>query len=535
MSRMLSLILCLLILSPSAYVAWQARDMPQFGRIHDDSIYFVSAKSIAEGHGYRILSLPGEPYQTKYPPLFPLLLTLVWKIQPEFPGNLQIAALVCWLMLPAFLATCWLFYKSLGLPEWQSLALICLLGLNFWVGVFSISVMPELMFVTLLIGSVILADKATEHSNSWEAFAAAVVASAAYLTRSAALPLLISVPLVLWLRKRTQCAVVFFLSMSVTVVGWNLWVYNHRIAVTDENDLFYLSYFGYFVKTEPLGDLPMMIVQNARTLSFSVAELLDMHGIASTLGALIQVSITVASLIGLFWMARRFKLSHYYAFAACYLPVLLLWSPRTRFVLPVIPILLGGLFLVIQESIKLVGILMKRDSALSVGASLAISVVLLISVGWLFVSYCSTPWMILPDGAQWRAQKVLRLPSYDYIKQHIPASSAFIAHEDPLFYLYTGHHARSLHSPTNLLDRSGFQAIATRYYSLAEFGREHNLDYLFFTPDDFYRESREDELRSIVRRVVQTGADFELLREDNGGSIYKMNKPGPPDVANGKR
>jgi len=203
--------------------------------------------------------------------------------------------------------------------------LICLLGLNFWVGVFTISVMPELMFVTLLIGSVILADKATEHSNSWEAFAAAVVASAAYLTRSAALPLLISVPLVLWLRKRTQCAVVFFLSMSVTVVGWNLWVYNHRIAVTDENDLFYLSYFGYFVKTEPLGDLPMMIVQNARTLSFSVAELLDMHGIASTLGALIQVSITVASLIGLFWMARRFKLSHYYAFAACYLPVLLLW------------------------------------------------------------------------------------------------------------------------------------------------------------------------------------------------------------------
>jgi len=85
-----------------------------------------------------------------------------------------------------------------------------------------------------------------------------------------------------------------------------------------------------------------------------------------------------------------------------------------------------------------VKILLKRDSVWSVGASLAISTVLLIFVGWIFVSYCSTPWMILPDGAQWRAQKVLRLPSYVYIKKHIPPSSAFIAHEAPLFYLYTG-------------------------------------------------------------------------------------------------
>lgn len=525
MSRILGLLLCLLILSPSAYVAWRARDMPQFGRIHDDSIYFVSAKSIAEGHGYRILSLPGEPYQTKYPPLFPLLLTLVWKVQPEFPHNLPIAALVCWLMLPPFLAACWLFYKSLGLPEWQSLSLICLLGLNFWVGVFSINVMPELMFVTLLVSSVILADKATENGNFWEAFAAAVLASAAYLTRSAALPLLLSVPLVMLLRKRIRCAIVFFCSMVVAVAGWNLWVYSHRIAVTDENDLFYLSYLGYFAKTVPLGEVPHLVLQNARTLAFSVAELLDMHGSASTIGTVIQVSITVASLVGLFWMARRFKLSHYYAFAVCYVPVLLLWSSRTRFVLPLIPLLLGGLFLFIQESIKLAGILLKRDSVLSIGASLAVSTVISISVGWLLVSYCSTPWMILPDGPQWRAQKVLRLPSYGYIKQNIPASSAFLAHEDPLFYLYTGRHARSLHSPTNLLERSGFQAIAMRYSSLAEFGREHGLEYLFFTPNDFYRDTREEELRSIVRRVVQTGADFELLREDGGGAIYRINKP----------
>ena len=63
----------ILLLIPSAAFLWRNSDMPQFGDIHDDSIYFVSAKSLAGGD-YRIESLPTRPFQTKYPPLYPLLL-----------------------------------------------------------------------------------------------------------------------------------------------------------------------------------------------------------------------------------------------------------------------------------------------------------------------------------------------------------------------------------------------------------------------------------------------------------------------------
>ena len=58
-------------LAPSAYLAWTLRTMPHLGFYHDDSIYWVSGRSLAMGDGYRIQSLPGEPYQTKYPPLYP--------------------------------------------------------------------------------------------------------------------------------------------------------------------------------------------------------------------------------------------------------------------------------------------------------------------------------------------------------------------------------------------------------------------------------------------------------------------------------
>ena len=59
-----------------------------FGMYHDDAVYMVCAKSLADGDGYRILSLPGAPPQSKYPVGFPLFLALLWKVFPVFPGNL---------------------------------------------------------------------------------------------------------------------------------------------------------------------------------------------------------------------------------------------------------------------------------------------------------------------------------------------------------------------------------------------------------------------------------------------------------------
>src|SRR6185295_15544479 len=65
-------------------VAWRA---PAVGTFHDDGIYAVTAKALAEGRGYRILSLPGEIQQTKYPVLFPALLAAIWRLFPDFPAN----------------------------------------------------------------------------------------------------------------------------------------------------------------------------------------------------------------------------------------------------------------------------------------------------------------------------------------------------------------------------------------------------------------------------------------------------------------
>ena len=43
---------------------------PGFDVYNDDGIYLVTAKALAEGSGYRIISLPEPIAQTKYPPAF---------------------------------------------------------------------------------------------------------------------------------------------------------------------------------------------------------------------------------------------------------------------------------------------------------------------------------------------------------------------------------------------------------------------------------------------------------------------------------
>src|SRR5579863_6955137 len=105
--RWLGIVLFLVLLIPSARFAWVNREMSSFGRIHDDGMLFVSAKSLATGGGYRILSLPEAPAQTKYPVLYPLYLSMVWRLNPKFPENLELAALFCWITVAAALALAW--------------------------------------------------------------------------------------------------------------------------------------------------------------------------------------------------------------------------------------------------------------------------------------------------------------------------------------------------------------------------------------------------------------------------------------------
>src|ERR1700676_3260954 len=84
------------MLLPAVVLAAFHWDLPSLGAYHDDGVYLVTAKAIAQGKGYRIESLPDERWQTKYPPVFPLALAMVWRLLPHFPENAGGFLILAW-------------------------------------------------------------------------------------------------------------------------------------------------------------------------------------------------------------------------------------------------------------------------------------------------------------------------------------------------------------------------------------------------------------------------------------------------------
>ena len=193
--RAVAAALFLLALAPSAWLAWRWRAMPHLGLHQDDALYLVGAKSLAEGRGYRIDSLPGSPFQTKYPPVTSLLLAPVWKFGPAFPANLPLMTLITWAMLPLCLLVMRAVFRDFGFGPREVWLFTLAAAWHPMIGLLSTAIMSDLLFLALFAGSLLIAERAMRKEMTAAAFLAGVLGGLAYLTRTAALPLLITGPL----------------------------------------------------------------------------------------------------------------------------------------------------------------------------------------------------------------------------------------------------------------------------------------------------------------------------------------------------
>jgi len=63
------------------------------GMFIDDAWYLLLGKALATGHGYTLINSPSPGIMPEYPPGFPALLALIFRIYPSFPANLWIRSL----------------------------------------------------------------------------------------------------------------------------------------------------------------------------------------------------------------------------------------------------------------------------------------------------------------------------------------------------------------------------------------------------------------------------------------------------------
>jgi hypothetical protein len=512
-----------LALAPSAYLAWTFRAMPHLGYYHDDSIYWVSAKSMAEGHGYRIASLPGEPYQTKYPPLYSALLAGIWKIHPDFPSNLPLAMLLAWLLLPVYLAAVWAFLRQYGFSWREQCILVLVAGLSPVAAVFSISLMPELLFTALLLASVLLAERSLPaDAPRWMPILAGLCGALAYLTKSAAGPLLLTAPLYFVWRKQFTKGALFFASMSPAVAGWQWFTARHLSHSWDLVTLYYTNYLGFQIYNVPLRDLPLVVWHNLDGFLLGVGKLLTFD--VPFGWKPFERVVAVAAIAGSVRLAKRTRKLQYPLAALGFSAILLVWhyEPDQRFVFPLYPLLLAGLWTELANVARALRAAWRKP-AISERVAACVGSALLAAFA-MFVAYTTVAglFQFLPDlFASYRDALEARRPAYQWIANNAPLQANVFAYDDPMVYLYTGRRSCNMPIPPKFYYHHDDAGIDKLLHSIPDFAQQYQLSYLLLTPDDFYRDLHQPGARHLADAVEQSST-FQPSFKTPAVAIYRF-------------
>jgi hypothetical protein len=500
-------IIIAVLLAPSLYLLWAFPNMPHLGALGDDGTYMVSAKSLAEGSGYRILSLPGAPAQTKFPPLFPFALSIIWKAAPDFPANLPWFALFTWAMLPVYLFLSWRVGLQLGLSHPAALALCFLLAWQPMIMLLSITAMSELMFSCLLLGSLLLCGRSSARGDAPHiAAAAGLLGAAAYLTRTAALPLLLAGPLYFILRREYKRAAFFFAAMAPAVMGWSIWARLHVTRFDDPTRAFYTDYFRIYSLDMAWRDVPAILTSNLSTMMGSIG--CAVLSIPADLWWPLRIVGLVAVFL-LFVLLPRREWTPVHLFAACYCPLVLLLPYPTdlRMLVPVLPFALAGAVASVRFRYVMLAWFCLVSSLMLLGkAGPPVAVRKMHS---------------LTEGA------APSLEAYRWISVNTPPDAAFFNSRESQVYFHCNRRSIMYQLPTGIIYRQDVAAVQRALDDLPRYARAQGIDYFLTVQGDPFLTFGE-QVDAMALPVIEK--NYDRVFSSGGAVVYRLKSVPPQDI-----
>ncbi len=209
-------------------IALMAITSVPLGVFWDDGVYLIGAKSIATGAGYRFLHLPGAPPAVHFPPLWPALLAVVWKLSPSFPEN----AVALKMVNPVLMAiggalACLYGIRRLAMPPVAAAITAVIFAAALPVVVMGGVLFSEPFFFTILMAALMLADAACDEGGWRRALYAGVAVGVLTLERSIGITLLPALVIALFISRRKREAAVAAAATVATLAPWQLWIALH--------------------------------------------------------------------------------------------------------------------------------------------------------------------------------------------------------------------------------------------------------------------------------------------------------------------
>jgi hypothetical protein len=473
---------------------------------HDDGIYVATAKSLAMGDGYRIAGHPDHPPQTKYPPVLPLLLSLAWRIEPDFPQNAWLLKVVPALALLAWSAACFWFFRTRGRVE---------LGASLWLLLFTLtnqdslitstSTLSEGLFSALALAALaFLADACDQPDGMRQTLIAALFAAAAYQTRTAGIALLAAGLVALLLAKRFKQAALFALIAGGVVLAWMLWQAQPSTATTTPERYYTArNYQDLNTLNGALSIETVLVValNNAFSILLYPGRAILQIPAASGFGlaaALIPSAICWV-LAGRGVRRAPAALRPAILFAALTAGMLLVYAwPPPRFLLPILPILLLLIYLGLPRRTPWPALLVLVVLPL---ASAALSAHSTWKRG---LSDFGDPLSSAMRGENAKTDSWERMSAvYAWIRQNTPKDAVVLAICDPALFLYTGRSSIRYSAADGLDIFYGIRSpIPEKIAGVQALVRKFRPRYLVEIPND---ERTEPDLYQIVETLRNSG------------------------------
>ena len=440
------------------------------GVFQDDGIYVVLGKAIASGEGYRYINLPGAPYATHYPPGYPLLLAVLWRLAPEFPQNVALFTFTngAFLSLAAY-ATFRFTRERLGLGTLGA-GTVAIAGTASVPALsFGVFVLSEPLFLALLIPVLVLAERAAERGDWRDALMAGVGGGVVAMVRTVGIFVVPALVLTLLIRRRWLPAIVSAAGWAAFVVPWNRWVAAHGAEIPLALVGKYGPYDSWLTDTIRANGLPFVwgvVSRNARALYGMSGEMFT--GGADSLAVLRLPAAVMLGLVlaaGAWRLTRRAPVTGW--FLAAYMALVIIWPfDPTRFVWALLPIWAAMLALGIASLVERKPLTARQGLV----RYAALGACALLLAGFAAYNGSSTfrQWRdTVPSATSARATPVVK-----WVRAATRPTDVIAVEDDLLIYLYTGRRAvpvgtltadQYLHDQTYAFATDRLHTIIARY------------------------------------------------------------------------
>jgi hypothetical protein len=209
------------------------------GLMVDDAYYVLLARALAEGHGYRLISSATVEMLPLYPPGFPFLLSLVFRVMPQFPDNVLLLKAVSAAALLATTVLTYVYLRQRQMSTTLSAVVAVAIGtMPALVFLATSTVMTECMFTLVQLAAVVALDRTAraDRARATRLIAVgAVLTAAVVLIRSAGIGLAVAV--VLWLASRHEWKriILFGAVLAVCLLPWTLYARRHAPTTAERH------------------------------------------------------------------------------------------------------------------------------------------------------------------------------------------------------------------------------------------------------------------------------------------------------------